>query len=149
MNLKQFFTGRAIRLLILLVILGIVAGFYSFNNYIYQEKQGVNTTFEPYRATFTGVQTCLPHKNTSGPRTLECAIGIQTDTNEYYALDFTLMSQIPPEIQNGEKFTASGVVMPIERLSADHWQKYNAKGIFSVTDSVRVKKNNPVILNKD
>lgn len=139
MNPKKFFTGRAIGLIILLVIAGLFAGFYKLNNFIYKEKQGNGVAVEPYRATLTGVQTCLPHKNTSGPQTLECAIGMKTDAGEYYALDFNLMSQTPIEIQNGERFTASGVLTPIERLSTDYWQKYNVQGIFSVTDSVHIE----------
>lgn len=130
----------------ILVSLGIAVVFAVIfgliNNYIYQEKQGGDlgsqVSYEPYRATLSGVQTCLPHKDTSGPQTLECAIGIETDAGEYYSLDFNLMSQIPVEIQNGERFTASGIVTPIERLSTNHWQKYNVQGIFSVTDSVQI-----------
>jgi hypothetical protein len=64
MDLRKFFMGRAIGLIILLVIAGVVAGFYALNNYIYTEKQGGNTIPEPYRGTLTGVQVCLPHKDT-------------------------------------------------------------------------------------
>jgi len=93
---------------------------------------------DPYRATLTGVQVCLPHKDTSGPQTMECAFGMKTDDGKHYALDLVLMSQTPPEIQNGQRFSASGLVTPIENLSSDHWQKYDIVGIFSVTDSVKV-----------
>ncbi|MCF7831899.1 MAG: hypothetical protein K9M36_03380 [Candidatus Pacebacteria bacterium] len=136
MDTKTFFTGRAIGFIVLLVIVGIVAGFYALNNYIYKEKQDGGVVVESYRATLTGVQVCLSHKDTSGPQTMECAIGIETDTGEYYALDLNLMSQVMTEISQGERFTATGVVTPIEYLSTDHWQKYNVQGIFSVTDSV-------------
>lgn len=132
MTVKHFISG--------IVVIGvIIAGFYILNNHIYEEKQGDGIVTEPYRATLTGVQTCLPHKDTSSPQTLECAIGMQTDSGEYYALDFNLMSQTPPEIQSGQRFTASGTITPIERLSSDHWQKYNVEGIFSVTDSVQIE----------
>ena len=40
MTLKNFFTGRAVVLIILLVAFGIVAGFRALNNHIYNEKQG-------------------------------------------------------------------------------------------------------------
>jgi len=36
--------------------------------------------------TVTGEVTCLPHKDTSGPQTLECAIGIRDDKGVNYAL---------------------------------------------------------------
>lgn len=48
MNLNKFFVGRAVGLVILLAIVGIIAGFYALNNYIYKEKQGENIVYEPY-----------------------------------------------------------------------------------------------------
>ncbi len=36
--------------------------------------------------TITGTPTCLPHKNTTGPTTLECALGLKGDDGRYYAL---------------------------------------------------------------
>ena len=39
MDLRQFYVGRAVGLLVLLGIVGIVAAFYAFNNYIYEQKQ--------------------------------------------------------------------------------------------------------------
>ncbi len=33
-----------------------------------------------------GTLACLPHKNTTGPQTLECAIGLRTDDGRYYGL---------------------------------------------------------------
>ncbi len=129
------------------IIFGIVAfvailvgGFFVLNQYIYNEKQEQNPeAFEPYRATLAGEQVCLPPRDTTGPVTLECAIGLKTDVGEYYALDFNLMSQEVRPIMNGERFTANGTVTPIERLSTDHWQKYDVEGIFSITDSVVIE----------
>lgn len=40
------------------------------------------------QTTLTGESVCLPHKDTSGPQTLECAFGLRTDDNRYYALEF-------------------------------------------------------------
>jgi hypothetical protein len=120
-------------ILVILAVLG--GGFYLFNNYIYQEKQGENT-YEPYRATLSGEYLCLPHVDTSGPQTLECAFGLKTDDGIYYALDFNLMSQTIPDLMMGQRISASGVVTPVERLSSDHWRQYPIVGIFSVTDSL-------------
>lgn len=36
--------------------------------------------------TITGTPTCLPHKNSSGAATLECALGLKGDDGRYYAL---------------------------------------------------------------
>jgi predicted lipoprotein with Yx(FWY)xxD motif len=92
--------------------------------------------FEPYRATLTGEYLCLPHVNTDGPQTLECALGLQAEDGTYYAVDFGLMSTGTPDISTGERITASGTVTPVERLSSDHWRQYPIVGIFSVTDSL-------------
>ncbi len=39
MNVRQFFVGKAIGTLVVLAIVGVVAAFYAFNNYIYEQKQ--------------------------------------------------------------------------------------------------------------
>lgn len=36
--------------------------------------------------TLEGTAVCLPHKNTDGPQTLECAIGIKTTAGVYYGV---------------------------------------------------------------
>lgn len=123
-------------------IVGLIAAFYSLNNYIYQQKQEPNPTppqsIESQRTTLVGEHTCLPHADTSGPQTLECALGIKTDDGNYYALDFSLTSQQYPNIPGGARISANGILTPIENLSTDHWKKYNVKGIFSITDSFEI-----------
>ena len=119
------------------VILTVLIGaFFALNHFIYTEKQGDPGAIERYRGTLTGEVVCLPHRDTSGPTTLECALGIRTDAGEHYALDFSLMSQENPGVDSGDRFTANGMITPIELLSTDHWRKYDIEGILSVTDSV-------------
>ncbi len=36
-----------------------------------------------------GTMVCLPHKDTSGPQTMECAFGIKADDGRYYGLSDT------------------------------------------------------------
>lgn len=117
-----------------------VVGFYALNSYIYSEKQGDGTVQEPYRGTLTGEFVCLPHKDTSGPQTMECAFGLKTDVDEYYALDFALLSQGGPYPETGDRFTANGLITPIALLSTDQWDIYPIEGIFSVTDSVEIEE---------
>lgn len=119
-----------------LALLVVIAGFYAFNTYIYIEKQGDGGVVS-YRGTLTGEYVCLPHTDTDGPQTMECALGIKTDVGEYYAVDFAAMSQIPPALITGDRFSANGLITPIELLSTDYWQIYDIEGIFSVTDSVQ------------
>ncbi len=121
---------------ILLALVLLVAGFYGLNAYIYQEKQGDPSEIERYRGTLSGEVVCLPHTNTSGPTTLECAIGLRTDTGEHYALDLALMSQQADPPETGERISANGMITPIELLSTDYWRQNDIDGIFSVTDSL-------------
>lgn len=53
-----------------------------------------NPTNENSQFNAIGSIVCLPHKNTSGPQTMECAIGLKTDEGIHYGLntnaDFSL-----------------------------------------------------------
>lgn len=119
------------------VIIFLIAGFYAVNAYIYSAKQGDPMDIQSYRGTLTGQVVCLPPKDKDGPNTRECAMGLRTDAGEHYALDFAMMSQENPGIDSGDRFTANGLITPVEMLSAERWSKYDMVGIFSVTDSVR------------
>lgn len=127
----------------LFIVIGVIlillaGGFYTFNNHIYNEKQqDAGLALAPYDATLTGEYVCLPHKDTSGPQTDECAFGIKTDASEYYALDFNMIPEGHEDFQSGTKFSASGTITPIENLSTDHWRRYDIEGIFTVTDYVK------------
>jgi hypothetical protein len=125
-------------LLIAALVLLLIAGFYAFNAYIYAEKQET-AVVDRYRATLSGEVVCLPHADTDGPQTMECAIGLKTDTGEHYALDLNLMSEEHVPLNTGERIRANGMVTPVEMLSSDHWQKYAIEGIFSVTDSLEIQ----------
>jgi hypothetical protein len=120
----------------LLVIVGLiivlVGVFYAFNAYIYNEKQGDGNDITSYRGTLTGTHVCLPHADTDGPQTLECALGMKTDTGEHYALDLQFLPQPHPDLSTGERFSATGLITPIEMLSSDHWRKYDVEGIMSI-----------------
>ena len=128
-----------------LFIIGIIAalligGFFILNRYIYNQKQAQGTEeLSPYRGTLTGEYVCLPPTGESDPETPECVTALKTDQDEYYAIDFNLMSQDQPDLKEGDRFTASGLITPIENLSTDHWQQYpmEIEGIFSITDSVQ------------
>lgn len=128
---------KKILLLAAVAVAILVAGFYALNGYIYAEKQGDPEDISRYRGTLTGEVVCLPHADTDGPHTMECAYGLRTDVGEHYALDLALMSQEHRPLETGERISANGMITPIEMLSTDHWRKYDIEGIFSVTDSLR------------
>ena len=91
----------------------------------------------PERATLEGEYVaCLPKQDNFS--TDDCVPGMKTDDGTYYAVNFMLASQtVDPPVADGERFSANGVITPVEMLSAERWRHTIAKGIFSVTDSVR------------
>lgn len=121
--------------IVAIVLTLLVGGFFLLNNYIYQAKQASNETSESYRGTLAGEYVCLPR--TDGGESDECVYGMKTDVGEYYAVDFSLMSQVPDaQLSIGDRFQATGLITPIENLSTSFWDAYPVEGIFSVTDSV-------------
>lgn len=95
----------------------------------------------PRNATISGTYTCLPHLNTRGPQTMECAFGIKTDQGDYYAVNFGQSAESMDLFQSGARVTLEGFIVIKEALSTDQWQKYNMKGIFTVTRVVDSKTN--------
>lgn len=88
-----------------------------------------------------GQTVCLPHRDTSGPITLECAIGFQSG-EEYYSIDTNLLASMKAgELvrDTGNSLRISGVFTPIEELSSDHWQKYDIEGIISATSVTTIE----------
>ena len=88
----------------------------------------------PQQMTLTGTYGCLPHLDTSGPQTMECAFGIQSDNGDWYAVNFGASADSMNQFQSGAHVTLDGFFVPKEALSTDQWQKYNMKGIFTVTE---------------
>ena len=79
--------------------------------------------------TLHGTYICLPHKDTKGPQTMECAFGIQADDGYNYALS---MGDHASQFQSGGSVTVKGLVVPLEAISSDQWYKYDIKGIMQV-----------------
>lgn len=94
----------------------------------------------PARASVVGTYTCLPHRDTSGPQTMECAFGIRDEvTGEHYAVDLRLMaSTVGLDTPTGSRVSIEGIVTPIEALSSDQWRKYDIVGIISATSMKRL-----------
>ena len=92
----------------------------------------------PQNVTLSGSFTCLPHMDTTGPQTMECAFGMKTDDGEYYAVNFGASTDAMNQFQSGAHITAEGFVVIKEALSADQWAKYNMKGIFTVTKVIDI-----------
>jgi hypothetical protein len=53
MNPRQFYSGRAVGIVVVLIIVGLVVLFFSMNSYIYEEKQGDGLPDDFKEVTFT------------------------------------------------------------------------------------------------
>ncbi len=87
----------------------------------------------PQQMTLVGTYLCLPHLDTSGSQTEECAFGIQADSGEFYAVNFGQSADAMQQFQANARVRAEGFFVPKEALSTDQWNKYDMRGIFTVT----------------
>ena len=85
----------------------------------------------PYEAAFSGEYVCLPPKDTNGPQTLECAVGLKLYDGSYIALDLSDFFNKGQEMQfaTNTRIRVIGTFVPIEQISANTWQKYSISGI--------------------
>lgn len=97
----------------------------------------------PQNVMLSGNYECLPHADTSGPQTMECAFGFKTDDGVYYALNFGASENAMEQFQSGQHITAEGFVVIKEALSSDYWAKYNMKGIFTITKIIESATTEP------
>lgn len=128
MNLRQFYTGRTIGIVAVLVALGLFAGL----DYLYKAKH------KPYQASLSGEYTCLPLAEVSEEQVQECTLGLKVDSGEYYVVDLTPMPDVK-DIPAESKISATGMVAPIGWLRTDGWKKYEINGVFTVTGSLEIK----------
>lgn len=91
----------------------------------------------PQNVTLSGTYVCLPHLDTKGPQTQECAFGLKTDDGVYYAVNFGASADAVNQFRSGEHITAEGFVVIREALSSNQWAKYNMKGIFTITKMIK------------
>lgn len=113
--------------LITLLVL-ICVGALTFGGYLaYQKYQKNNTPPQKEIITVEGEVVCLPHKDTSGLQTLECAAGLKTAENKYYGLS-TNDSTSPLTMAAGTKKKASvtGALEPAGDT------KYDIQGVIAV-----------------
>ncbi len=118
--------------IVLLLAVGVV-GYFFFPQTFSQKVENEQLDSSPYTVTLSGTYTCLPHMDTKGPQTMECAFGLKTNDGEYYAVNFGQPGDNMSQFQSGEHIKAEGFVVIKEALSSDHWAKYNMKGVFTIT----------------
>lgn len=92
----------------------------------------------PYEATFSGTTTCLPHRDTSGPTTMECALGLKTDEGFHIGLDMSAVQmEAGSGLDTGEDVTVSGLYVPVEQMSGTMGQIYDIRGVMRVSSVIQ------------
>jgi hypothetical protein len=65
---------------------------------------------------------------------MECAFGIRGDDGFSYAVNLGESAEAVQQFRSGARVTLTGFFVPVEAVSTDQWQKYDMRGIFTVTD---------------
>jgi hypothetical protein len=87
------------------------------------------------KTVFTGEYECMPHKDAGGPVTLECGFGIKLTDGTHYAIDTSeIKSGKIIDIPTGAKIKITGLMVPIQAISSNQWQKYDIKGIIRASE---------------
>lgn len=110
---------------IILVVGAAGAAFYISGAY---NKLTHPTPVQPVEKTVTieGTVVCLPHKDTSGPTTLECAIGLHSNDDKYYGLSGSTGSELAGAAGSDKKAKVTGT---LQDQSSD---TYKMNGIIAV-----------------
>lgn len=123
----------------LLLVLGVIG--YLFFLGSSSEDRGVDSDPTPQNVTLSGTYVCLPHLDTKGPQTEECAFGFKTDDGVYYAVNFGQSGEAMSQFQSGAHIKAEGFTVIKEALSTNQWNKYNMRGIFTITKVIESTLN--------
>lgn len=75
-----------------------------------------------------GKMICLPHRDTTGPQTLECALGLQDDEGNNYAL-----SDTDPEYRNISSISQNQTVTVEGILKPQPDSKYAVVGVIEIS----------------
>jgi hypothetical protein len=123
-----------------LIVVGIliiaVIGFVVLSGQHMASEPNIPVDSAPQHITLSGTYECLPHANPDGPQTMECAFGLVSDSGDHYAVNFGASADAMQQFQAGSHITAEGDFVPKEALNSDQWNKYNMKGIFTVTKMI-------------
>ena len=114
---------------ILITLLAIIiVGSLAFGGYIaYKKYQENNQPPKKETVSLEGEIVCLPHKNTEGLQTLECAAGLKTDDGKHYGLSSKdSASPLTAAAGTKKRATVKGVLEP----ASDN--TYDIKGVVVV-----------------
>jgi len=100
-------------------------------------QRGDDVPPPPPRATLSGMSVCLPHRDASGPKTMECALGLKARDGTHYALDLSvLQTEAFWDFPTNEEVVVEGTLVPLDDIDGRTWDVYDIAGQLRVT-SVR------------
>lgn len=76
---KQWLIVTGLMVLLFVFAFGVYSADWIWN----RGKAQANSSQE---VTIEGLAVCLPHKDTSGPQTMECAVGLKANSGKYYGV---------------------------------------------------------------
>ena len=91
-----------------------------------QTMNGKSFTDPNATQTFEGSAVCLPHKDTDGPQTLECAMGLKVDDGTYYGVSGDKSNVLSGVTESDKKVRITGTLEP------SNTTKYDIKQIIAV-----------------
>ncbi len=98
----------------------------------------VSSTDVPVTRTLRGEYECLPHKASGEMQTLECSFGMKAADGKHYALDLQSMDNSVINTEMGAAIEVGGLLVPIEQISSDIWNKYDIAGIIKVSSFKKI-----------
>ncbi len=84
-------------------------------------------TIRPQAKEVSGEFVCLSHRNTSGPQTMECALGLKGDDGNYYGVNDT-----DPNYSNVSGLGTGAKVKIKGKFTPQPSSKYNSIGNLSI-----------------
>lgn len=118
-----------IRILFIVAVLILLVGFLVWFITGEMELPTANTPAEG-RISIQGEMVCLPHRDTSGPQTLECAYGLLGSDGNHYGL----RDQVAPSSENVITNVPTGAEVTVEgEFSRETDEKYATVGFIEVS----------------
>lgn len=77
---KQWFIVAGLMIVLFVFAFGVYSADWIWNKAKTQANSSSQTV------TIEGLAVCLPHKDTTGPQTMECAVGLKANSGKHYGV---------------------------------------------------------------
>ncbi len=115
-----------------ILLIGLIYFFAMINAKSESEITLKNNEYVFKQTALEGEWICLSYKKELNLQENRCEVGVKTDNGLSYALDTILIEGDRTRLKTGDRVRMEGLLVPIEEISADYWQKYDIEGIMKV-----------------